>query len=250
MRITVAPNAVELGSAAAREAARALRAAIAKDGEARIILSTGASQFETLAALVHEDVDWSRVTMFHLDEYVGMPATHGASFRKYLTERFTSLIPLGKAHFVSGDPADIPALTKELRSAPIHLGMIGIGENGHIAFNDPPADFNTREAYIIVNLNDTCKRQQVREGWFASIDETPTLAQTMTVYQIMQCEKIISCVPRAVKAWAVSHALADEESPMLPATVLRNHPDYHLFADTESFSQVDRAALKYEVQYL
>ena len=202
MNIHIQETAQQLGQQAAHLTAQYLREAISKNGSARLILSTGSSQFETLQALVQEDVDWSKVVMFHLDEYAGLPEAHPASFRKYLKERFISLVPLGAYHLVDGDPASIPDLTNELRKAPIDVGLIGIGENAHIAFNDPPANFETKEAYITVNLNESCKRQQVGEGWFASVEDVPAQAISMTVFQIMQCREIISSVHNKVKAKA------------------------------------------------
>ncbi len=237
MEIRICENPVHLGEQAAKLTAEILRKAIAEKGEARIVLSTGASQFDTIKALVKEDVDWSKVEMFHLDEYVDLPETHGASFRKYLKERFIEKVaPLKAFHLVDGTAEGIPALTKELRRAPIDVGLIGIGENGHIAFNDPPADFDTEEAYIIVNLNETCKKQQMGEGWFPTIDDVPKQAVSMTVHQIMKCEKIISCVPYAVKAQAIHDTLAQDVNNMVPATILKTHKDFVLFVDRDSAS--------------
>ena len=240
MHLHLCPTAESLGYHAALETAEIIREAIAKDGCARIILSTGASQFTTLAALVEmPDIDWSKVEMFHLDEYVGLPETHIASFRKYLKERFVSKVNLKAAHFVDGTPEGIAALTKELRSAPIDIGLIGIGENAHIAFNDPPANFDTKDAYIIVDLNETCKKQQVGEGWFETIDDVPKQAVSMTVYQILQCKKIISIVPHAVKANAVKITLENEITNKIPATTMKAHPVFTLFVDKNSYSAVD-----------
>lgn len=241
MNIHINPTAETLGIEAARLTARLLREAIAERGEARVVLSTGSSQFETLQALISEDVDWSKVTMFHLDEYVALPETHPASFRKYLKERFIAKVDLGSYHLVDGNPASIPELTRLLRQAPIDVGLIGIGENAHIAFNDPPADFQTKNAYIVVNLNDRCKMQQVGEGWFASIDDVPKQAISMTAYQIMQCNHIISCVPHKVKAQAVADTLhSTTVNPMIPATLLKTHPAFDLFLDEESASLIDK----------
>ncbi|MBQ7063334.1 MAG: 6-phosphogluconolactonase [Firmicutes bacterium] len=239
MEIIVSRDARELGENAAVRIADRINAAIADHGLARIVLSTGASQLTMLDALIQKKVDWSHVEMYHLDEYVGLPETHIASFRKYLKERFISKVPLGAAHLVDGTAEGIGALTASLRSAPIDIGLIGIGENGHIAFNDPPADFDTREAYIIVNLNDTCKHQQVREGWFASVEEVPAQAVSMTVHQILQCRTIISVVPYAVKADAVQKTLYQDANNLVPATVMKSHPDFTLFVDRDSFAGVD-----------
>ncbi len=234
MSINICADVNELGKKAAAEAAGYLKSVIAQKGYARIVLSTGSSQFETLSALIDSDVDWSKVEMFHLDEYVGLPETHIASFRKYLKERFISKVNLLAYNLVDGNPASIPALSAKLREKPVDLGVVGIGENGHIAFNDPPADFDTTEAYIVVNLNDTCKIQQVGEGWFATIDDVPKQAISMTPYQIMRCKKIITCAPHAVKANAIRATLYDAVSNMTPATLLRTHPDWSLYVDSNS----------------
>lgn len=236
MNKVICENPVELGQRAAALAAECIGAAIAANGTARIVVSTGASQFETFEALIASDVAWSRVEMFHLDEYMNLPQTHPASFRKYLTERFVSKVNLLSVHLVDPTPEGVATVTRELLEKPVDLGLIGIGENGHIAFNDPPADFETRVPYIIVNLNDACKKQQVREGWFASVEEVPAQAVSMSVDRILRCKKIISCVPHAVKAKAVYDTLANEPDPMIPATILKTHPDWSLFLDTASAS--------------
>lgn len=237
----------DLGRAAAKLIAQRIREAIARQGFARIVLSTGASQFETLEALVKEDVDWSKVTMFHLDEYVDLPMTHIASFRKYLTERFVNLAHPREAVFVNGEgdvEKNIAELTRRLTEKPIDVGVIGIGENAHIAFNDPPADFETRESYIVVNLNERCKKQQVGEGWFATEEDVPKQAISMTPYRIMQCRTIVSPVPKAVKAEAISAVLrAETVTPMIPATLMKTHPDFHLFIDRDSAAQCSREVL-------
>lgn len=241
MEIRITKDRYALGKSAAKHVAGILRDVIKKKGSARIVLSTGASQFDTLEALTKEEgIEWEKVEMFHLDEYVDLPVTHPASFRKYLQERFVDKVaPLKAVHFVDGTAEGIAALTKELRRAPIDIGLIGIGENGHIAFNDPPADFDTKEAYIVVNLDDACKRQQMGEGWFATIDDVPKQAVSMTPYQIMQCERIVSCVPYAVKAEAVRRTLQETSTTnLVPATLLREHSDFILYLDAESASGV------------
>ena len=239
MDIFVFPDAEQLGAAAAREAAQTIRDAVVRRGKARIVLSTGASQFATLAALTRQDLPWPRIEMFHLDEYVGLPDTHRASFRKYLRERFIDIVHPGKAHLVDGTPQNMASLAEAIRSEPVDLGLIGIGENAHIAFNDPPADFDTQEAFIVVALDERCKAQQVREKWFNSLAEVPERAVTMTVHQIMQCERIISCVPFAVKAGAVRDTLQSPISNHIPATILKTHPRFSLYLDTDSFSKVE-----------
>ena len=235
MEIRICKNPAELGASAAKHVAGVLNQCIAEKGWARIALSTGASQFDTIKELVKQDVDWSKVEMFHLDEYVNLPETHVASFRKYLKERFVNQVQnLGKAHFVDGTEEGIAKLTEEIRKAPIDIGLIGIGENAHIAFNDPPADFNTDAAYIIVNLNDRCKQQQMGEGWFATIDDVPKQAVSMTVNQILRCERIVSCVPYKVKAEAVKATLENDVTNMIPATIMKGHKDFILYIDSDS----------------
>jgi len=236
MEIRICKDPAELGKSAAREVAQILREVIAEKGNARIALSTGASQFDTIKALVKEDVDWSKVEMFHLDEYVDLPITHKASFRKYLKERFCDFVPtLKAAHFVDGTVEGIAALTEEIRKAPIDIGLIGIGENTHIAFNDPPADFDTEESYIVVNLDEACRNQQMGEGWFATFDDVPKQAVSMTVSQIMKCERIISCVPYPVKASAVEKTIHTKETTnLVPATKLKEHPNFILYVDMDS----------------
>ena len=233
MNIIISENAEELGKKAAKKIADLLNAAIQENGGARIILSTGASQFETLAYLIQEEVDWSKVEMFHLDEYVGITENHVASFRKYLKERFVSKVNLKAAYFVDGE-SSIPALTAELVKTPIDVGVIGIGENCHIAFNDPPADFDTEEAYKVVTLDRRCREQQVREGWFETVSDVPEKAITMCVQRIMKSRHIVSAVPHRVKAEAVYNAVTKDISPMFPATILRTHADWSLFLDRES----------------
>lgn len=227
----------EMGNEAARLIAEKLNAAIAQKGEARLLLSTGASQFEMMDALIHMPVDFAKVTMFHLDEYVALPVTHIASFRKYLQERFVDKVPLKEAVFVNGEgdvEANIAAITARIKEAPIDVGVIGIGENGHIAFNDPPADFDTEARYKVVNLDERCKRQQVGEGWFATVDDVPKQAISMTVKQIMACDSIVSVVPHAVKAEAVKNTLERDVTNLVPATIMKTHPDFNLFLDSES----------------
>lgn len=237
MEIIKSKTAKELGEAAGKLAAKKLKMAITKNGSARLILSTGASQFETLDTLVKEDVDWSKVEMFHLDEYVNLPITHPASFRKYLTERFINIVHPKAAYLVDGDNPEeaIKFLTEKINEAPVDVALIGVGENAHIAFNDPPADFDTKESYIIVNLDEKCRKQQVGEGWFDTVDDVPAQAISMTPYRIMQSKTIISAVPHAVKANAIKLMMNNEETTnMVPATLLKEHSDYYLFVDENS----------------
>ena len=242
MEIKVLENSIELGKAAADYCAGIINEAISQKGKGRIVLSTGASQFDTIKALIDKNISWDKVEMFHLDEYIGLPESHPASFRKYLKERFLANVNIMKSWLIDGedDPQKIIAqLTDEIRKEPIDLGLIGIGENAHIAFNDPPANFDTKEAYICVDLNDTCKQQQVREGWFPTNDDVPKQAISMSVYQIMQCQHIVSCVPHQVKAQAIKDTLETSLTNMVPATMLKEHADVVVFLDKNSASMID-----------
>ena len=239
MNINISKNAEILGEEAASDAALELNKAVNKQGYARLLLSTGASQFETIDNLVKMDIDWSKVEMFHLDEYINLPETHPASFRKYLKERFLAHVNIKKAFLVDGE-ADIDrtiaGLTQNLREKPIDVALIGIGVNGHIAFNDPPADFDTKEAYLRVKLDGKCKMQQVGEGWFAGIDDVPNEAISMSVYQIMQSKLIITSVPHEAKADAVAKTLTNKLTNLVPSTMLKQHENWHLYLDNNSAS--------------
>lgn len=234
------------GLKAAELLARRINLSIAQRGEARILLSTGASQFEMFENLHIQPVDWTRVTMFHLDEYVGLSSEHIASFRKYLKERFidTLPLPLKNVYYVDGEGTPeqvaekIAELSAQVRTAPIDIGVVGIGENGHIAFNDPPADFDTDETYITVNLDDRCKAQQVREKWFATADDVPDQAISMAPKAILSCRSIISLVPGMVKADAIKKTFTNTVTPSVPATLLKTHPDWTLILDSESASLI------------
>jgi len=237
MKIRVFDTPAQLGAAAAEQAAGIIQAAIERSGTARVVLSTGASQFPFFDALAQYPIDWGRVEAFHLDEYIGIADTHIASFRKYLRERFDSVFSPGKMHYVSGEgdvAANMAALSDEILKAPIDLGMIGIGENGHLAFNDPPADFDTEAVYHVVYLNDTCMAQQVREGWFPTPADVPATAISMTIKQILKCKAIISVVPHAVKAFAVRETVRQEVNNLLPATILKEHGDVTIYLDAAS----------------
>jgi len=239
MILEINPTSKINGARAAECTAELLKKAIKANGEARLLVSTGASQFEMFESLVTLDVDWSKVEVFHLDEYVGLPYDHPASFRKYLTERFVNLLPspLKAMNFVNGElevKSMIKDLSAKINSKPIDVGLIGIGENSHIAFNDPPADFDTDEAYIIVELDEKCKAQQVGEGWFAKPEDIPTQAISMSVKQIMKCKTIISVVPYPVKAEAVYNTMNKPFSNMFPSTMLKKHGDWRLYVDYDS----------------
>ena len=248
MKIYVDINADEMGKRAAEITAELIRKAIADHGECRILLSTGASQFEVLSYLTKYDLPWDKVTGFHLDEYNGMSAEHPASFKKYLKERFVDLVHPKEFHYVDGlgdVEENLAKLTAELRKAPIDVGLIGIGENGHIAFNDPPADFDTTAAYKIVELDEKCRRQQMGEGWFATIDDVPKSAISMTVYQMMQCKTVLTICGGTRKAEAIKKTLeAPAVTNMVPATKLKEHTDWTLFLDEESASLVNKDLLK------
>ena len=241
VNISISSTAVEKGRKAAEKVAELINSAVEKKGYARIVVSTGASQFEMFQALVKLNVQWNKVEMFHLDEYVNLPESHKASFRKYLKERFVNLVPMKAAHFVNGEgdvQENIKKLTAELRSDEIDVGIIGIGENGHIAFNDPPADFDATEAYRVVNLDHKCRMQQVGEGWFATEDDVPRQAISMLPRQIMSCKTIVSVVPHAVKAKAVYDTITQPVNNMVPATLLKTHPQWYLFIDDEAASML------------
>ncbi len=241
MIINILSDALELGRKAGIFAAEIINRSINEKSEARIVVSTGSSQFETLQALIDQKIDWQKVEVFHLDEYIGIPVTHPASFRKYLYERFINHVKVRAFHSVDveGDiDSKIRSLSSEIRKKPVDLGLIGIGVNGHIAFNDPPADFETRDAYIVVELDEVCRKQQVDEGWFSSIKEVPERAVSMTPWQIMQCRTIISSVPHKVKSTAVKNTLINKFTEIIPATLLKQHPDYHLYIDKNSSSEI------------
>ena len=247
MKVKIYKDSEELGDNAARLAEEIINACINEKGYARIALSTGASQFDTIKALINTQIDWSKVEMFHLDEYVGLSEAHPASFRKYLKERFTSRVSLKNAYFVNGEgnaEENIKFLCEEIEKAPIDLGFIGIGENAHLAFNDPPADFNINKPYIIVNLDDNCKKQQVGEGWFATIEDVPKQAISMSINQIMKCNTIFSCVPYKVKAQAIKNTLENEVTNNIPATILKSHKNATIFLDSDSSSLVREEVIK------
>jgi glucosamine-6-phosphate deaminase len=239
MNISISKTPEELGIAAAQLVAMKLNEAIRERGEARLVLSTGSSQFETLNALLKENVDWGKTDIFHLDEYINLPVTHKASFRKYLRERFIDHISCRKFYGIDteGDLTElISYLTSEISSRQVDVGLIGIGENSHIAFNDPPADFDTTEAYIVVKLDERCKLQQAGEGWFKTPKDVPDTAVTMTVNRIMQCRTIVSAVPHLIKADAVARTIKNKVTNRIPASILKLHNDFNLFLDQNSAS--------------
>lgn len=247
MQVHIASGAAAAGAAAAQQATLVLRHALASQGYARIILATGASQFDMLAHLVQvEDINWQAVTAFHLDEYTGLPASHPASFRRYLRERFASRVPLAGSHYILGDDPDPQAecerVGRLIRQAPVDLALVGIGENGHLAFNDPPADFETEAAYLVVDLDEACRQQQVGEGWFASLAQVPRQAISMSIRQIMRSRCIVCTVPDLRKAQAVRCSLEGPVTPDCPASILQRHENCHIFLDQAAASLLEHSA--------
>jgi glucosamine-6-phosphate deaminase len=243
MLLKVFQDKQSLAEAAATEAGTATRDAIARHGQARIVAATAASQFEFLKALSRAaDIDWGKVELFHLDEYIGLPVAHPGSFRKMLMEHLIQRTGIGNYHLLDGDSADVEGVIRRvgqaLASRPIDVAFLGIGENGHIAFNDPPADFETEEPYIIVELDEACRRQQVGEAWFADLSQVPRRAISMTVRQILKAKKILAIVPDARKARAIKTCFEGEISPLAPASILRTHADTTVYLDRHSASEL------------
>ncbi|MDD2486510.1 MAG: glucosamine-6-phosphate deaminase [bacterium] len=245
MEIGVYKTCLECGQEAGKKAAQLLKEAIAKNGTATFIAATGASQFHFLQTLIADpQIDWSKTRMFHLDEYIGLPESHPASFRKYLKERFIGKVNPGEVNLVNGeaDPeAECKRLQKLISRESIDVAFVGIGENGHLAFNDPPADFETEDAFIVVELDEKCRNQQLGEGWFKSFDEVPEKALSMGIKQIMKAKHIICTVPDARKAEAVRDCFGDDKvSNLHPASILKQHPHCYVFLDAESGSLLSK----------
>ena len=240
MKIDISQTKAELGRKAALQGAELIRAALGERGKARIILATGVSQFEVLEVLVGvEEINWSRVEAFHLDEYAGMPIDHPASFRKFLKERFVDKLPqpIGAFHYISteGDlKSECERLAGLIAGDRIDVAFIGIGENGHLAFNDPPADFETTAPYIVVELDEACRAQQLGEGWFPDIEAVPKSAISMSIKQIIDSRVIVCSVPDSRKAAAVLGAVKGPVTPNVPASILQQHPCATLYLDTDS----------------
>jgi glucosamine-6-phosphate deaminase len=250
MKINVYDTPTAASQTAAEAAAGILQEAIQAKGHAAFVAATGNSQVEFLKHLTASPgIAWKHTTLFHLDEYIGIPSSHPASFRRYLRERLTSRVPVGNVHFIQGDAPDLSGELARLNAAiaatAIDVAFIGIGENGHIAFNDPPADFTTETPFIVVDLDEACRRQQVGEGWFGSIDDVPRQAVSMSVKQIMTSARILCTVLEKRKAHAIKTCLAGEIGPMFPASILRTHPGCDIFLDRDAaglLSQAERSA--------
>jgi glucosamine-6-phosphate deaminase len=240
MKVKIFDTKEALGKKAATDAAQKIRAALQIKQEVSIILATGTSQFQTLQQLISEEgIDWSRIHLFHLDEYVGISSSHPASFRKYLQERFIDKVPsLKSVNLIEGDATDpkeeCERIGKIILQHPVDVALVGIGENGHLAFNDPPADFATNSPYIVVGLDEACRRQQMGEGWFANLEAVPLQAISMSIHQIMQSKSIICSVPDERKAQAVKNCLENEITNKFPASILQQHPDCSVYLDYAS----------------
>ncbi|MGA8151906.1 MAG: glucosamine-6-phosphate deaminase [Terriglobales bacterium] len=248
MLLKMFKDKISLGKAAAEQAATAIRRAIAERGQARIVVASATSQREFLDALTKaEGIDWQKVEAFHLDEYIGLPITHPGSFRKMLNEELVSKTGITNFHALDGDAPDpsevVKRVGKDLASAPIDIAFLGVGENGHIAFNDPPADFETEEPYLIVNLDEACRRQQVGEAWFANISQVPERAISMSPRQILKAREILAAVPDARKARAVKLCFEGPVNPMAPSSILRTHPNATVYLDTNSATLLSPALL-------
>ena len=242
MKLVVCNSTADLGAKSSKHATELINKAIAEKGSARILLSTGASQFPFFDEFVKENIDWSKVEMFHLDEYVGISENHPASFKRYLLDRFVLKVNPGKYHLINGlnNPEEtIAELTALITESPIDVGLIGIGENAHIAFNDPPAVFEEDCSYKVVTLAERCLEQQIGEGWFKDKDECFKQAISMSAPQIMKCKHIISVVPYKVKAEAIYNTLTTDVDPMVPATLMKKHADCTIYADPDSASMLD-----------
>lgn len=248
MIIKIFPSKAALALEAANQAAATIREAISQRGEARIIAATGASQFEFLDELTKQtNIDWKKVEMFHLDEYVGLSDQAPASFCKYLRERLIDKVGLEKYHLLDGTqpPAAVIArVSAEIRKAPIDIAFAGVGENGHLAFNDPPADFDTEDAYIVANLDEACRRQQLGEGWFPTLADVPKQALSMSVKQLMKAKQILVIAPDARKANAIKACFDGEVSNLAPASILQRHADTTIYLDKESAALLSPAAVQ------
>lgn len=246
MELKVFADKTSLSNAAAEQAATAIRLAIRDRGQARVIAATAASQIDFLNVLTRApNIDWQRIEVFHLDEYIGLPVTHPGSFRKMLLEQLIQKAGITRYHLLDGDAADpsrvVRQVGNQLASAPIDIAFLGIGENGHIAFNDPPANFEIEDPYLIVKLDEACRMQQVGEAWFANLSQVPTHAISMSVRQILKAKEILAVVPDSRKAPAVKACFEGEISPMAPASILRTHASATIYLDKNSASLLSPA---------
>lgn len=246
MQVRIFENKQTLAQVAAEHAAQSLRTAIRENGMVRLVAATGASQFEFLEVLTAAPgIDWSKLELFHLDEYVGLPVTHPASFRKYLYDRLIRKTGITQHHLLDGegDPyAVAQRVGAELAAKPVDIAFAGIGENGHLAFNDPPADFETEAPYLVVQLDQACRQQQVNEGWFPTVADVPAKAISMSIRQILRAKEILAIVPDARKAQAVKACLEGDIGPMAPASILRSHLHTTVYLDNASASLLSRGA--------
>lgn len=240
MRVTICEDRKDLGAQAAKTGAESIRATIAEKGCANLAFVTGTSQIQTLQSLSKEkDIDWSKVNIFFLDEYLGIEKNHRASSYNFLNDHFLSFLPkLNSIHPINGeiDKIDetLKELNKKMKDYPLDVAFVCIGENGHLALNDPPADLSTRDPYIVVELEKRSRRQQVNEGWFKNLDEVPEKAITMSIREIMSSQHIICACPDQRKARAVAMALYDDITAASPCAALRSGLDVHLFLDRQS----------------
>ena len=238
MHLYVSPDRNSLANTATQQGAAAIRRAIAEHRTARIVAASAASQIEFLEALTAAPgIDWSRVELFHLDEYIGLSPDHPASFCRFLQERLVARTSISISHFLRGDQDTAEMIrhaNKAISEAPVHIAFVGIGENGHLAFNDPPADFATEEPFIVVDLDEACRRQQVGEGWFASLDMVPKRAISMSIRQVLKAEEILAIVPGPRKAEAIRTCMEGPVSPAAPASILRTHGNAAIYLDRDS----------------
>jgi glucosamine-6-phosphate deaminase len=243
MNVVITDDKEQMGLRAAEHAAESIRQALDQQGEATIVVATGASQFTVLSNLVRQpDVDWTRVTGFHLDEYIGLPISHPASFRGYLKQRFVDHVPLKAFHYIDGERVPVEQecdrLSQLISQHPVDVALVGIGENGHLAFNDPPADFQTAQPYLVVELDEACRRQQLGEGWFPTFDDVPRRAISMSVQQIIKSRQIVCSVPDQRKAAAVAATLEGPVTPDVPASILQRHAGTTIYLDRAAASQL------------
>jgi glucosamine-6-phosphate deaminase len=248
MKLHLEADCRAMSAAAAEHAAASLRRVINKSGKARVVAATGASQLEFLHALTAlTGIDWPRVELFHLDEYVGIPEDHPASFRRYLRENLIDKTGIRKFHSLDGTrPVQdvIREVGRELTSAPIDIMFAGIGENGHLAFNDPPADFETTEPYILVSLDEMCRQQQVGEGWFRRLEDVPTTAISMSIREMMKAHEMLVIVPDARKASAVKASVQGDVTALVPASIIRTHPNVTLYLDEPAASRLSKETIE------